>query len=233
MNGLIVRASTEADVARCAEIYGHHVLYGTASFEVDPPDLAEMKKRRAAVLDLGLPHLVAERDGRVLGYAYAGKWRPRPAYKFSVEDSIYIDKDAVGQGVGKALLPVLIEQCTALGKRQMVAVIGDSAQTPSIRLHASCGFEMVGTLKSIGFKFGRWLDSVLMQRPLGRTRRRERQCRHPAEESLTMRLIDYFDRGADLFPQRDCLHDGTRGWTYRRRARARRIASPTDCWRRA
>jgi phosphinothricin acetyltransferase len=163
---LIVRASTEADVVRCAEIYAHHVLHGTASFELEPPDLAEMKKRRAHVLELGLPHLVAERDGRMLGYAYASSWRPRPAYEFSVEDSIYIDKDAVGQGVGRALLPVLIEQCTALGKRQMVAVIGDSAQTPSIRLHASCGFEMVGTLKNIGFKFGRWLDSVLMQRAL-------------------------------------------------------------------
>jgi phosphinothricin acetyltransferase len=110
---------------------------------------------------------VAERDGRVMGYAYASKWRPRPAYEFSVEDSIYIDKDAVGQGVGRALLPVLIEQCTALGKKQMVAVIGDSASTPSIRLHAACGFRMVGTLENIGFKFGRWLDSVLMQRPLG------------------------------------------------------------------
>ena len=167
MSGLIVRASTEADVARCAEIYAHHVLHGTASFEVDPPDLAEMTKRRAAVLELGLPHLVAERAGRVAGYAYAGNWRPRPAYRFSVEDSIYIDKDAVGQGVGKALLPALIEQCTAAGKRQMVAVIGDSAQHPSIRLHAACGFEMVGTLRNIGFKFGRWLDSVLMQRALG------------------------------------------------------------------
>lgn len=167
MSKLIVRASTDADVARCAEIYSHHVLHGTASFEVDPPDLAEMKKRRAGVLDLGLPHLVAERDGQVMGYAYAGNWRPRPAYKFSVEDSIYIDKDAIGQGVGRALLPVLIAECTKRGKRQMVAVIGDSAQTPSIRLHASCGFEMTGTLKSIGFKFGRWLDSVLMQRPLG------------------------------------------------------------------
>ena len=144
MSGLIVRASTEADVARCAEIYGHHVLHGTASFELDPPDLAEMKRRRAAVLDAGLPHLVAEREGRVLGYAYAGNWRPRPAYKYSVEDSIYIDHDAVGQGVGRALLPVLIEQCTKLGKKQMV-----------------------GTLKNIGFKFGRWLDSVLMQRALG------------------------------------------------------------------
>ena len=167
MSKLIVRASTEADVARCAEIYAHHVLHGTASFEVDPPDLAEMKRRRAAVLDIGLPHLVAEREGRVVGYAYAGNWRPRPAYKFSVEDSIYIDKDGIGQGVGKALLPALIDQCTALGRRQMVAVIGDSAQVPSIRLHASCGFEMVGTLKNIGFKFGRWLDSVLMQRELG------------------------------------------------------------------
>jgi phosphinothricin acetyltransferase len=167
VSSLIVRASTEADVARCVEIYGHHVLHGTASFEVAPPDLAEMKKRRGAVLDLGLPHLVAERDGRVVGYAYAGNWRPRPAYKHSVEDSIYIDKDAVGQGVGRALLPELVEKCTALGKRQMVAVIGDSASTPSIRLHAACGFRRVGTLENIGFKFGRWLDSVLMQRALG------------------------------------------------------------------
>ena len=167
MSGLIVRASTEADVARCAEIYAHHVLHGTASFEIDPPDQAEMTKRRAAVLELGLPHLVAERDGRIMGYAYAGNWRPRPAYKFSVEDSIYIDKDAAGQGVGKALLPVLIEQCATLGKKQMVAVIGDSASLPSIHLHAACGFRRVGTLENIGFKFGRWLDSVLMQRPLG------------------------------------------------------------------
>jgi phosphinothricin acetyltransferase len=164
---LIVRASAEADAARCMEIYRHHVLHGTASFEIEPPDLAEMKRRRAAVLELGLPHLVAERDGRVVGYAYAGSWRPRPAYRYSVEDSVYVDHEAVGQGVGTALLPMLIDQCTALGKRQMVAVIGDSAQTPSIRLHAACGFEMVGTLKNIGFKFGRWLDSVLMQRALG------------------------------------------------------------------
>jgi phosphinothricin acetyltransferase len=164
---LIVRASTDADVARCAEIYAHHVLYGTASFEVDPPDAVEMAKRRASVLALGLPYLVAESGGRVLGYAYASNWRPRPAYKFSVEDSIYVDESAVGRGVGKALLPVLIDQCTALGKRQMVAVIGDSAQTPWIRLHQGCGFEMIGTIKSIGFKFNRWLDSVLMQRALG------------------------------------------------------------------
>lgn len=167
MSELIVRASTEADVARCAEIYGHHVLNGTASFEVDPPDLAEMRKRRAAVVDLGLPYLVAEKDGRVLGYAYAGLYRPRPAYRFTVEDSVYIDKDARGQGVGKALLPPLIDLCTRSGRRQMIAVIGDSAHAASIKLHESCGFEMVGTFKSVGFKFGRWLDSVLMQRPLG------------------------------------------------------------------
>jgi phosphinothricin acetyltransferase len=167
MSQLTVRASRAADVPRCAEIYAHHVLHGTASFEIEPPDLAEMSRRRAAVLELGLPHLVAERAGDVVGYAYASPWRPRPAYKYSVEDSIYIDKGAIGQGVGSALLPVLIEHCTELGKRQMVAVIGDSAQHASIRLHASCGFETVGTLKSIGFKFGRWLDSVLMQRALG------------------------------------------------------------------
>lgn len=167
MSGLTVRASTEADVARCAEIYGHHVLHGTASFEVDPPDLAEMKKRRAAVLDLGLPYIVAEKDGRLLGYAYAGLYRTRLAYRFTVENSIYIDKDAVGQGVGKALLVPLIDLCARDGRRQMIAVIGDSAHVASINLHASCGFEMTGTLKSVGFKFGRWLDSVLMQRPLG------------------------------------------------------------------
>jgi L-amino acid N-acyltransferase YncA len=167
VSGLTVRASTEADVARCAEIYGHHVLHGTASFEVDPPDLAEMKKRRAAVLDLGLPYIVAENEGRLLGYAYAGLYRTRPAYRFTVENSIYIDKDAVGQGVGKALLLPLIDLCARDGRRQMIAVIGDSKHVASINLHASCGFAMVGTLKSVGFKFGRWLDSVLMERPLG------------------------------------------------------------------
>ena len=167
MSGLTVRASTEADVARCAEIYGHHVLHGTASFEVDPPNVAEMAKRRATVLDLGLPYLVAEMEGRLLGYAYAGLYRARPAYRFTVENSIYIDKDAVGQGVGKALLLPLIDLCARDGRRQMIAVIGDSAHVASINLHAACGFAMVGTLKSVGFKFGRWLDSVLMERPLG------------------------------------------------------------------
>ena len=143
MSGLTVRASTEADVARCAEIYGHHVLHGTASFEVDPPDVAEMAKRRAAVLELGLPYLVAEKEDRVLGYAYAGLYRTRPAYRFTVENSIYIDQEAVGQGVGKALLLPLIDLCARDGRRQMIAVIGDSAHVASINLHASCGFAMV------------------------------------------------------------------------------------------
>ena len=133
-----MRASTEADVVRCAEIYGHHVLHGTASFEVDPPDLAEMKKRRAAVLDLGLPHLVAERDGRVLGYAYAGNWRPRPAYKFSVEDSIYIDKDAVGQGVGKALLLHLARLANQRGHGRMEWAVLDWNE-PAIAFYESLG----------------------------------------------------------------------------------------------
>ena len=163
----MIREVSEQDAEAIAAIYGHHVLHGTASFEVDPPDLAEMRKRRASVLDLGLPYIVAEKEGRLLGYAYAGLYRTRPAYRFTVENSIYIDKDAVGMGVGKALLEPLIDLCTRDGRRQMIAVIGDSAHVASIKLHASCGFEMIGTLKSVGFKFGRWLDSVLMERPLG------------------------------------------------------------------
>jgi L-amino acid N-acyltransferase YncA len=164
---LIVRPSRDEDIARIAAIYDHHVRHGTASFELEPPDAAEMARRRAGVLELGLPYLVAELEGRVVGYAYAGAYRPRPAYRFTVEDSIYVDHALTGAGVGRALLPVLIEQCTAAGRRQMIAVIGDSAQTASIRLHAAFGFRMVGTVENVGFKFGRWLDSVLMQRPLG------------------------------------------------------------------
>ena len=132
-----------------------------------PPDLAEMKKRRAAVLDLGLPYIVAEKEGRLLGYAYAGTYRPRPAYRYSVENSIYIDKDAMGLGVGKALLPPLIDLCAVAGRRQMVAIIGDSQHVASIKLHESCGFEMVGTMKSVGWKFDAWRDVVFMQRALG------------------------------------------------------------------
>ena len=165
---VVVRPSRDDDVAVIAAIYAHHVLHGLASFEEAPPDEAEIARRRADVLARGLPHLVAvDADGAVLGYAYAGSYRPRPGYRYTVEDSIYVRPDAVGSGVGTALLPVLIERATARGARQMVAVIGDSANAPSIRLHARFGFRMVGTLDAVGFKLGRWVDGVLMQRALG------------------------------------------------------------------
>ncbi len=163
-----VRPSRGDDVAAIAAIYAHHVLHGLASFEEVPPDAAEIARRRAGVLARGLPHLVAEAtDGAVLGYAYASPYRPRASYRFTVEDSVYVAPDAVGKGVGAALLPALIEATAAVGARQMVAVIGDSANAPSIRLHARFGFRMVGTLDAVGFKFGRWVDGVIMQRALG------------------------------------------------------------------
>jgi len=164
---LLVRPSIEADISAITAIYAHAVGHGTASFEVEPPDEAEMARRRQAVLAGGYPYLVAEIDGTLAGYAYAGAYRPRPAYRFTVEDSIYVAPDRQGSGVGRALLVALIEACEALGFRQMVAVIGDSASQGSIRLHESLGFRPVGVLEAIGFKHGRWLDTVLMQRPLG------------------------------------------------------------------
>jgi len=164
---MIIRASTPADIAAAQAIYAHHVLTGTASFELAPPSLEEMARRRLALTDKGLPWLVAEQEGRLLGYAYAGPYRTRPAYDWTVEDSIYIHPDSHGQGIGKALLTRLIDECTALGYRQMVAVIGDSANAGSVGLHRSCGFHHAGILKAVGWKFGRWIDSVLMQRSLG------------------------------------------------------------------
>ena len=164
---MIVRASTPADLAAAQAIYAHHVRTGTASFELEPPDLAEMARRRAALVDKGLPWLVAESDGRVVGYAYAGPYRARPAYDWTLEDSIYVHPDWPGKGIGKALLTRLLAECTALGHRQMIAVIGDSANAGSIGLHRACGFVDVGVLTAVGWKFGRWIDSVLMQRPLG------------------------------------------------------------------
>jgi phosphinothricin acetyltransferase len=164
---LLVRPSIEADISAITAIYAHAVGHGTASFEVEPPDEAEMARRRQAVLAGGYPYLVAEIDGTLAGYAYAGAYRPRPAYRFTVEDSIYVAPDRQGSGVGRALLVALIEACEALGFRQMVAVIGDSASQGSIRLHESLGFQPVGVLEAIGFKHGRWLDVVLMQRALG------------------------------------------------------------------
>lgn len=164
---LLIRPSTEADLPALARIYGHAVLHGTGTFELDAPDEAEMARRRDAVLANGLPWLVAERGGQVLGYAYANPFRPRRAYRFCVEDSIYLDEAARGHGVGRLLLAELLAQCTALGARQMLAVIGDSANAGSIGVHRACGFEDGGVLKAAGWKFGRWLDVVIMQKALG------------------------------------------------------------------
>jgi len=165
---LLIRPSLETDIPAIAAIYSHAVIHGTASFELEPPSQAEMARRREAILEGGYPHLVAERGGKILGYAYAGAYRTRPAYRSTVEDSIYVAPDAQGQGVGRALLVALIERCEALDFRLMVAVIGDEASHGSIALHRSLGFELVGILKGIGYKHGRWLSTVLMQRPLGR-----------------------------------------------------------------
>ena len=164
---LLIRPSTAEDVPAIAAIYGWNVLNGTGTFELEPPDAAEMARRREDVLSKGLPWLVAERGGEVLGYAYANHFRPRRAYRFCLEDSIYLSDAARGQGAGKQLLAELMAQCEALGARQMLAVIGDSANAGSIGVHRSLGFEHTGLLKSAGWKFERWLDVVLMQRALG------------------------------------------------------------------
>jgi L-amino acid N-acyltransferase YncA len=168
----MIRPSLDADVAAIAAIYGHHVLHGLASFEEVPPPVEEIGRRREAILAHGLPYLVAERAGgtdrgRVVGYCYAGPFRPRPGYRFTLEDSIYIDAAEVGRGIGRALLQPLLARCTELGYRQMVAVIGGRETIGSIRLHEALGFTHVGILPAVGFKFGRWVDSVLMQRALG------------------------------------------------------------------
>jgi len=167
MQQLRVRPSTEDDVADIARIYSHYVRHSTATNELDAPTRDDMAKRRSDILSLGLPHLVAERDGAILGYAYAGRYRPRPGYQFTIEDSVYIDPQHAGHGCGKALLATLIEICEQGPWRQMIAVIGDTANIGSIRLHERFGFRSVGTLSSVGFKFNRWVDSVLMQRELG------------------------------------------------------------------
>jgi phosphinothricin acetyltransferase len=167
MPAVSIRPATPADVPAITRIYAHAVKHGTASFELDPPDEAEMARRQRTLLDGGYPYLVAEIDGALAGYAYAGPYRPRPAYRFSVEDSIYIDPDAQRHGVGRVLLEHLIEECERRGFRQMIAVIGDSAQAPSIELHRALGFRMIGAVENVGYKFGRWLDSVNMQRALG------------------------------------------------------------------
>lgn len=150
-----------------AAIYDEAVRTGTASFETEPPGLEEMVRRQQALEAAGYPFLVAQDDGRILGYAYGGSFRPRAAFRHTVENSIYLEAGARGRGIGRALLDALLAECTARGFRQMVAVIGDSANSASIALHTACGFEMIGTLPATGLKFGRWIDTVMMQRALG------------------------------------------------------------------
>lgn len=164
---VIVRPVENGDMATVTDIYAHHVLYGKASFEETPPTETDMRTRRDALLDGDYPYLVAETDGQIVGYAYAGAYRPRPAYRNTVENSVYVAPGQEGNGVGTALLKDIIQRCEATGFRQMIAIIGDSGNAGSIALHARCGFHSVGVMKSVGFKHGVWLDSVVMQRPLG------------------------------------------------------------------
>jgi phosphinothricin acetyltransferase len=176
------RPATDADMEAVAAIYAHHVLHGRASFETDPPGVAEMRRRRAEVVGKGLPYFVAVQPvagpacdsggdtgpaGEILGYAYAGAYRPRAAYANTVENSVYLRPDAVGRGIGRRLLAALVAACEQCGLRQMIAVVGDSANEASIRLHERLGFRRVGVLRDVGYKHGEWLDSVLLQRSLG------------------------------------------------------------------
>ena len=164
---MLIRDATDADLTAITRIYAHHVTYGLASFEVVPPTLEEFRSRRAAVLDSSLPYLAAELRGEVVAYAYASAYRARPGYRYTIEDSVYVDQGLGGLGLGTALLTTLIERCEAGPWRQMLAVIGDSANAGSIALHRRLGFTHVGTFAAVGFKLGRWVDTVLMQRALG------------------------------------------------------------------
>jgi L-amino acid N-acyltransferase YncA len=167
-DALTIRDAREADIPAIAAIYADAVLTGTASYEIEPPDEAEMARRWRALAEAGFPYLVAEAEGRLLGYAYAGPFRTRPAYRWFVEDTVYVARDAQRRGVGRSLLARLVAMCEERGFRQMVAVIGDGErQVASVGLHAALGFSTVGVLEGTGFKFGRWLDTLLMQRPLG------------------------------------------------------------------
>lgn len=162
-----LRPSQDSDLSAMTAIYAHHVLHGTGTFETTPPTQADMAARRADVLAKGLPWLVAEEAGQVLGYAYCQWFKPRPAYRFSAEDSIYLHPDAAGKGLGRQLLVALLAQAEAAGVRKLIAVIGDSANAGSIGVHRALGFAPVGTIASCGWKFGRWLDIVLMDKTLG------------------------------------------------------------------
>ena len=167
MSSLEIRPATVGDLPFVTDIYAEAVRAGTATFELVPPDLAEMTRRFRALTDGGFPYLVALLEGRVAGYAYAGPYRPRPAYRFTVENSVYLQPATHRRGIGRQLLQRLITDCEARGFRQMIAVIGDSANAGSIGVHSACGFAMIGTHPNVGLKFGRWLDTVMMQRALG------------------------------------------------------------------
>jgi L-amino acid N-acyltransferase YncA len=163
----LIRPSLDTDITAVQAIYAHHVLHGTGTFETDPPSVQDMATRRADVLGKNLPYLVLEDAGQVLGFAYANWFKPRPAYRFSVEDSIYMAPDAAGKGLGKLLLTELLAQLERGGIRKAMAVIGDSANAGSVGVHRACGFTMIGTVKSCGWKFGQWRDIVMMEKTLG------------------------------------------------------------------
>jgi len=165
---MLVRPASAADLAAIQSIYAHHVLHGTASFEETPPTVQEMRGRYDDMVSRGLPYLVAEEAGEVHGYGYCSLYRTRSAYRFTLEDSVYVREGQHRKGIGRAILAALIERSEELGYRQLIAVIGDRGQASSIGLHASLGFLRAGLLRSVGFKFGRWIDTVIMQRPLGR-----------------------------------------------------------------
>jgi L-amino acid N-acyltransferase YncA len=167
MTQILIRPSSAGDLAALTAIYGWHVRHGTGTFEVDPPSEADMARRRDDVLDKGLPYLVLEDGGAVAGYAYANQFRPRPAYRFCLEDSVYVAPDKAGRGFGRLLLTELLARCEAAGARQMLAVIGDSQNDGSIGVHRALGFAHTGTIRAAGWKFERWLDVVVMQRSLG------------------------------------------------------------------
>jgi L-amino acid N-acyltransferase YncA len=166
-DGITVRDAREPDMAAVQAIYAHHVLHGLATFEEQPPSTEELIARRAVVLAIGLPYLVGELAGEIVGYCYAMTYRPRPAYRHAIEDSVYVAAGRQGRGIGAALLGPLIARCEVGPWRQMIAIIGDSGNAASIALHRRLGFQLVGTLTSVGFKLGRWVDTVLMQRTLG------------------------------------------------------------------
>ena len=163
----LIRPSADADLPAITAIYAHHVLHGTGSFETEPPSVADMTTRRADVLSKGLPYLVVEQDGKIAGFAYGNWFKPRPAYRYSVEDSIYMAPDLQGKGLGRALLVELLARFEAVGIRKVMAIVGDSANTGSVGIHLALGFTQVGIVDSCGWKFGAWRDIVIMQKTLG------------------------------------------------------------------